>query len=388
MCLGGGQWQLDLIRTVRLRGYHVLVADRSPLCPGRANADTFAEVDTSDVEAVLAVATEHRPRFVLAEQTDRVVPVAAKLNERLNLPGIRPDVAMRFTDKLVMRQSLEGHNIFMPAYRPVTRFDDAAAFAAEIGYPVIVKPRRAQSSIGVFKSNDANELRDSFPRSMAHSGALGSLLVERFVEGLEITVEGICLNGLHSVLAVSEKEHYDFNPCVARRLAYPPRFEPSVLAEIREVTDKIVKVLGLVDGLTHAEFRMHQNRPYLVEIAARGGGTRIAPLIVPWVSGISVYDLLLDRLEGASVNTPTPLQRSAALEFFSFPSGRVKAIRGVKAASKSVADIRLAFAPGDLLSRPEDDTSRVGHFIVFGEDRDTVDKSCATIRELVSVEYE
>jgi len=364
-----------------------LVADRSPACPGRAEADIFAEVDTSDVQAVLALACTHRVRLVLAEQTDRVVPVAAELNERLNLPGIRPDVALRFTDKLVMRRSLQGHGVPMPSFQEISRLDEAATFADNVGYPVIIKPKRAQSSMGVFKIDDPIQLNAAFLLTMAHSKRT-PILIERFIEGIEITVEGLCLDRKHDVLAISEKEHYDFNPCIARRLAYPPRFPESVLMRIRETTNTIVQVLGLTDGLTHAEFRMHEDNPYLVEIAARGGGTRIAPLIVPWVSGIDVYNLWLNRLEGISVHMPVPLKRAAVLEFFSFPQGRVKAIRGVDAAAKFVADIGLTFAPGDNLKRPQDDTGRLGYFIALGDNRDIVDETSAKVRDMVTVEYE
>jgi carbamoyl-phosphate synthase large subunit len=190
------------------------------------------------------------------------------------------------------------------------------------------------------------------------------------------------------VLAISEKEHYDFNPCVARRLAYPPRFPAPLLARIREVADEVVRVLGLRDGLTHAEYRIVDGEPYLIEVAARGGGTRIAPFIVPWISGVDVYGLWLDSLEGKTVQLPKPLQRAAALEFFSFQPGRVKAVHGLEAASAFAADIGLAFAQGDTLKRPEDDTSRLGHFIVLGETRDDVDQGCARVRELVTVEYQ
>jgi len=275
----------------------------------------------------------------------------------------------------------------MPSYREVCQVDEALLFGEHKGYPLILKPKRSQSSLGVFKVDNPLQLREAFPRTLALSLS-GSILVEQFMDGKEITVEGLCLNGRHTVLAVSEKEHYAFNPCVARCLSYPPRFSSTLLNRIRDVANQVVHALQLKDGLTHAEYRIVGDQPYLVEIAARGGGTRIASLIVPWVSGIPVYDLWLCSLEGQTAEIPRPLQRAAALEFFDFAPGRVKAVRGLEAASRLVADIGLAFAPGDTLIRPADDTTRLGHFIVLGEDRDAVDQHCARVREVVRVEYE
>jgi biotin carboxylase len=387
LCLGGSLWQLDLIRAVQARGYRALVADRSPDCPGHEIADVYCQVDTDDVSALLQVARQHSVRLVLAEQTDRVVPVAAELIERLGLPGMHLDVARRFTDKLVMRQSLVASNVPMPAFQEVTRLEQVLRFVAENHYPIILKPRRSQSSIGVFKAHNDSQLRAAFPHTIAKSSGT-SILVEEFIEGTEITVEGLCINRVHEVLAVSEKEHYDFNPCVARRLAYPPRFSAPLLSRIRQIANEVVHALGLRDGLTHAEYRINNGEPYLIEVAARGGGTRIAPIIVPWVSGVNVYDIWLRRLEGDTVQLPHILERAAALEFFSFAPGHVNRINGVESASKLTADIRLAFSQGSTIMRPEDDSSRLGHFIVLGATRDEVDKTCATVRDLVSVEYQ
>src|SRR2546421_1141840 len=128
LCLGGSNWQTDVIRRARELGLETLVADIDPDCPGRAAGDEFACVDTDDVAALVELARAHGADLVLAEQTDRVVPVAAQINEELDLPGLRPHVAERFTDKVVMRQALEGI-VPMPAYQQVSDHEEALDFA-------------------------------------------------------------------------------------------------------------------------------------------------------------------------------------------------------------------------------------------------------------------
>lgn len=387
LCLGGSAWQMDLIRRAGELGVETLVADINPECPGRTVSHAFVQADTNDRQALLNLARQHRVELVLAEQTDRVVPMAAYLNEALGLPGLRPNVAARFTDKWVMRQALQG-KVPMPAFQQVSTPDEALAFADLQGYPVVLKPKRAQSSMGVFKVDDARALKKCFQDSLAHSQD-ERILVERFIEGPEITVEGFCLEGRFHVLAVSEKEHYGFNACVARRLSYPPRYSEARMARIQETATTVVETLGLVDGISHAEYRLQGDVPYLVEAAARGGGNRIASRIVPHVSGVDVYELLIRRLRGESIAMPRLQHRAASLEFLDFAPGTVKAIDGLEQARRErlAVEIQLAFGEGDTIEQPSDDRRRLGYAIVLGENRDDVDARCARIKELIRLEY-
>src|SRR5262249_13986255 len=128
LCLGGSIWQVDLIRRAGEMGLETLVADISPDCPGRRVGHAFVKVATNDRGALLSIARDHGIDLVLAEQTDRVVPIAAFINEALDLPGLRPEVAERFTNKLAMRMALRG-KVPMPAFEELSRPDQALDFA-------------------------------------------------------------------------------------------------------------------------------------------------------------------------------------------------------------------------------------------------------------------
>ena len=387
LVIGGGVWQCDLIRSVRGQGLRAIVADISPEAPGRALADVFVAHDTNDVDGLCALVRSHDVRFVLADQTDRLVPVAAQINARLGLPGIRPEVALRFTDKFAMRNALSGSSVVkMPRYAEISDLADARRRAEEWGFPVVLKPKQAQASLGVFKVDDPQSLAVRFPAALAHSRD-GRILIEEFVQGPEVTVEALSAGGRCHVLAVSEKAHYATNPCVARLLAYPPRFPGTVMEKVRSTAARVVETLGLIDGLSHAEYRVRDGEPFLVEVAARGGGNRIASTIVNHVSGLDVYAFLLRRRLGDPSPLPDLKARAAILSFFTFGPGRVRAIHGLPEAEAVAAEVALPFAAGDTIKPPSDDRTRPGYFIVLGEDRDDVDAKARRVEEAVRVEY-
>lgn len=386
--LGGSRWQADFIGRAASLGVRALVADISGEAPGRAKADRFVQMDTSDRGALLELARREGVRAVVAEQSDRVVPIAGFLNEQLGLSGIDPATARRFTDKLAQRRALDGSGFAIPRYAEVRSAGAAAEHAARWGYPVVIKPKASQASLGVFKVADAGALALRFPDALAHA-ADGALLVEEFVDGLEVTVEAFSIEGRCHVLAVSEKTHYANNPCVACRLAYPARLAPAVHERLRADAARVVEVLGLRQGISHAEYRLRDGVPYLVEAAARGGGNRIASVIVPHVSGVDIYGLLMNALLGRPVSMPRVAARAAVLEFFDFPAGQLMEIEGVEAARSEGRpyELSLEVAPGQSIRAAADDRTRPGFFIVLADQRADADARSARIRGLVKPRY-
>src|SRR2546421_10834170 len=150
LIIGGSRWQTDLIRRASELGLLTIVTDISEHAPGRLLADEFVQIDTNDRDGLLEIARQKKVSIVLADQSDRIVPVAAFLNEQLQLNGIRPDTAGVFTDKYAMREALAGTAVAMPKYAEISTVEAAAAAAREWGYPLVLKPKKSQASLGVF----------------------------------------------------------------------------------------------------------------------------------------------------------------------------------------------------------------------------------------------
>jgi biotin carboxylase len=388
LILGGSRWQLGIIQAAKLLGLRVVVADISADAPGKGIADEFVQIDTNDREGLAEVVRRRRAGLVLAEQTDRLVPVAGYLNDKLGLPGIDEATAVRFTNKRAMRDALQDADVPMPKYRSVSSRAGAVEAVRWTGLPAIVKPLRAQSSIGVTLATSLEEAGAAY--ETAHElGKSDEVLVEEFVDGLEVTVEGISIDGTCTILAMSEKAHYAHRPCVARLLAYPPRLPEETLRRLEQTAKRIVEHLGLQNGLSHAEYRVRGGKPYLVEVAARGGGNGIASVIVPHISGIDTYALIIRRLLGERVVLPAVSMRAAILEFFDFAPGTVAGIEGKQTCieQRLAQVLDLSYQPGDVIHAATDDRNRPGFFITLGDTRDQVDSNAAAIKSLIKVRY-
>ena len=388
LCVCGGPFQLALIRTASQLGIRTIVADISSEAAARELADVFVQIDTNDRDALLMIAKQNDIDLVLSDQTDRVVPIVAHLNAAMDLPGLRPEVAKRFTNKLEMRSHLSGSEVRLPHFAETDCLEHANQIAEQFGYPIVVKPKQSQSSQGVFRVERACDLPNRFMMAMSFSSDK-KILIEEYVDGPEVTVEGLMIKGTLHLLAIGDIQHYTSQPCVARQITYPSRLSPTLRSRLRTAMNEAVKALGLEDGLCHAEFRIREERPYLIEIAARGGGNHIASLILPHLTDLDVYRIWIGRLFNQDIEFPKPKCRAACLEWLSLEPGRVKSISDVDHIVREnlAAVVQLHFRVGDMIRHPRNKTERAGYYVVLGNSREDVDNRSNQVRKLVKVSY-
>jgi biotin carboxylase len=388
--LGAGQWQLPTIRLAKSLGYRVFVTDMYTDRPGYALADDFEVIDITDRSGTLKVAEARSIDGIICDTTDVGVPTMAWVAEKLGLPGIGYETALNFTDKGRMRSITSAAGIPNPPFSVVRDIVEAARVAQRLGWPVVVKPTRNQSSRGVHVVRSPHDLDQAFNDAIKNSPS-GELIVEGFLNGTEVTVESFCRSGCVHVAGISDKGHFAHRPEVASRLTYPADFSRDILTRIEHVNRSVIEALGLKTGIAHAEYMVVGQEVYLVEIAARGAGSRVYSHIVPFLAGASVPLAYLQFIAGEGMSVSQDgAERAANLAFFSLPPGRVRSIHGVEHAQAlpGVQEVLLEFGVGDVLRPPQDDRSRPGLVVVFGRTRSEVLATTESVFRIVQVHVE
>ncbi len=389
LIIAAGDWQVPVIQKAQSMGLKVVATDRNPEAPGLKIADFPEAVDIIDFEGTLEVARKHKVNGVITEQTDLAVPTAAYVAEKMGLPGVSYEAAMSATNKWLMREKCKKAGIPMPEYRKAANLDEAANAAVDIGFPVIVKPVDNQGSRGVRRVENHKDLKECYNLARSYSRE-NSVLIEEFLVGIESTVEGFVNDGKVYVLAISDKKHLPPPHCVAVSLTYPPAFPEHVISEIERWNIETVKALGITMGITHAEFMLTDKGPYLIEIASRGGGTRISTHIILAVSGIDVIEGLIHQCLGERFEVGNRVSNAAILEFFILPPGRVKSINGIGEARRleGIIEIDFQVAPGDMIGVIDADRLRPGFLIATAKTRHEVLMIAEKVKSIVKVEME
>lgn len=394
--LGGGRWQLPWFQFLKAKGHKLLLVDPYENSPCVNHADIFFKSDVKDTDKILNFinANNLQIEIVTSDQTDvSTIPVAI-LSEKLGITVNSIDSIERFTNKAISREFLKRNfNKHFPEFEIVRDADTLENFIKRVGTSII-KPVDAQSSRGIFKldlTSSKEEIQNSFNESLSF-GTKEFILVEEFITGNEITLEGLCIGNNHITLTGSNKKH--FRTGIASDLCYPLTISNTLKNELISFHDTLIKSTGLNIGITHAEYIINEEKGsfYLVEVAARGGGSLIPSHIVKAVTGVDVYHHFYQALFNNDFKQlPKPFDnKGCTLHFFEFKSGKIKSIEGIEKCAQLdfVIEIGLEFKVGDTIKNASDDRSRQGFVIVTGTDKKQVQNNIQTIYSILDIKYE
>jgi len=186
MFIGAGKYQVAGIQKAKETGLFVIATDGNPDAPGLKIADSSYVIDVRDQDANLKVAREHSIDAVLSVASDVSLKAVAEISQKLNLPGIKPDVAECSTDKELMRSAFRNEGVPSPESYRVSSYEDLLKKATKIGYPVVIKPADNAGSRGVKMVTQKTELKEAYENALKNSRK-GKVLVEEFMEGVEIS---------------------------------------------------------------------------------------------------------------------------------------------------------------------------------------------------------
>lgn len=398
MIIAGGTWQVPIIQKVKSMGYEVINSNLYENSPGFEYADFTAVSDVRDKEKNLKIAKKYQVDGVLTDQSDIAVPTVAYVAGEMGCASIGNEMAELFTNKYRMRDFCHKHGFEVPEYRLCESVEDAISFFNELNKKVIIKPLDSQSSRGVFTIETVEELKEKFQITQSYTSTQNMVLIERYIEGTEFTIDGIVVNHKHHSLAISEKAHFEYNKNIASKLFFSYENKKFDYEYLRNINDALVNKTQLPFGITHAEYKYEDSKFYLIEIAARGGGTKISSHIVPYMSGVDNYKYLIQSALGEEISdniefklTEEQKKKCAVLEFLDIEShGKaITAIAGVDEIMKipEVKDFGLEFKVGDVVEKAEDDRSRVGYFIVCASTKEKVIEVSNKIKGLLKIEF-
>ncbi|MFC1963394.1 ATP-grasp domain-containing protein [Chloroflexota bacterium] len=371
MVIGAGEHQLPAIIKAKEMGLKVLATDLNPNALGFEYADINRVVDVRDEVANLKVATEFTIDGVISIVSELSVRTTAYVAEQLGLPGLRYEAAITATDKAIMRRIFSEADLSSPVFFKVNSREEAIEAISKLGLPVIMKPTDNSGSRGVTKIENLAELDLSWALAKKNSFS-GDVIVEQFLEGTEMTIEGLSYNGEHQILALSSKKRIPFPACVSIDLTYPPPFSEQSLARVRELIISALNAMGVNMGATHSEVMMTKRGPILIEVAVRGGGYGVFSEIIPLVSGVNAVEECINMAIGYKVDISPKFSKAAVLRFFNLRPGRLIRITGLRKARdiKGVHRIDLSVSPGDMVRPIVSDGTRHGLIITSGDVRE------------------
>jgi biotin carboxylase len=256
----------------------------------------FTEPESA-IAAITAAAAE-QPIDAVLSLDDSATLLAARASRALGLPHNAPEAALAARDKWVMREALRRGGVPVPDYRCYPLSTDPERVAGEVAFPVVVKPTRLSGSRGVIRADDVMEFVRAWRRTQQivlreGEDEDGELLVERYLPGVEVALEGLLTAGALRTLAIFDKPDPLEGPFFEETIyVTPSRLPEEIQAAISTRTADAAAALGLREGPVHAELRVNEEGIWLIEMAGRSIGG-LCSTILEFGTGISLEELIL-----------------------------------------------------------------------------------------------
>ena len=347
----------------------------------------FAHLDRA-VEQAAVFAREHPIAGVVGVDDDTAV-LAAVIVERLGaageLKGNPVAAALAARDKHRQRVLLAEHGVPAPAFELHALEEDPAGLAHRVRYPCVLKPLRLSASRGVMRADDGAGFVSAFGRLKAilkqpDVAACGEparhFLVEDFVPGVEVALEGLVADGCLRVLALFDKPDPLDGPFFEETIyVTPSRLPERAERAIAACAQAAVTALGIREGPVHAELRHNDRGAWLIELAARPIGGRCgAVLRFETREGgnakretLSLEEVVIRHALGMPLTALEREQRAAGVMMIPVPGtggGVLREVRGVAEARAVplVEDVAITAHRGQTLV-PWPEGSRYPGFI-------------------------
>ena len=307
-------------------------------------------------------AANQQPYLGIIAADDMASEIAAASAKVLGLPHNPPE-AIQFTRwKHKARAVLQESGIPVPAHWIANIAEVASGQIPDVDFPVVAKPINLSASRGVIRANNRSELVEAaktisrIVSPLSEDAARSTLLIEQFIPGHEIALEGILKNGNLNTIAIFDKPDPLEGPYFEETYYVTPSRLPKPLqGKAIQTIEQACQVYGLETGPIHAELRFHNDVPYIIEVAARTIGGECARLL-EYASGYSLESLVIKYAMGDAVDIESFDKAAGVLMIPTPRSGILRRVEGILDAQKiqNINAIHIAIREGhELISLPE-----------------------------------
>ena len=382
---------LLLIPTTSYKAHDFLAAAGRLDCPVSVGSDQrqvlealsaggSVTVDFRDRERGLRQILDHAAAYPLAAVLgveDTTVRLAAEASAALGLPHNPPEAARRSVDKLAGRRALAEAGLPVPAFRLLAPQDDRREAAAAASYPCVLKPLGLSASRGVIRADDSSSFVAAAERIAAIAGSADTpILIEDFIPGREVALEGLLIAGRLKLLALFDKPDPLDGPYFEETIyVTPSRLPEPTQAEVLHTAQAMAAALGLREGPVHAEFRVGEAGTWPLEMAARTIGGLCARSL-RFATGVSLEEIVLRHAVGRPLANLGEARGASGVMMIPIPRrGRLRAVEGLPAAraQPGIEDATITIPMGQEVIPLPDGDKYLGFIFARGQAPDTVE---------------
>lgn len=348
--------QLDIEVVVGTDFCHVLADEWNVPLALRFRDPSQAVVDIIDYDRA-------HPLDAIVPVDDKTTEIAARACEALALAHNAPAAAVASRNKYLLRTLLDRAEVASPGYSRYELTDDPVQIASEQTYPCVLKPLLLSGSRGVIRVDTPETFVEAFyriGRILQHSPDLAPsddpdaqrLLVESYIPGVEVALEGLLMHGDLRVLAIFDKPDPLEGPYFEETIyVTPSRLPEGIQQAIIDKAEQATRAIGLSEGPVHAELRINNDGPWVIEVAGRSIGG-LCSRTLQFGLGISLEELILRQALRLDIDTLEQCGQASGVMMLPIPEGGIfERVEGVEAACQveGIENMVITAKKGEIL---------------------------------------
>ncbi len=386
LIIGASHLQLPAIQKAKEMGLYVGVVDFNPDAVGISAADEYFNISTIDEEGVYQAAKKFRADGIMTLATDMPMRSVAYAANKLGLVGISYDTAIKATDKGEMIKAFEASNVEHPWYYILSSLDELETVENRITFPCISKPVDNAGSRGVMLVHSRGELNEAVKYSSLN-GRNGGVIIEEYLEGSEVSVEIIVVDGTVHILQITDKLTTGAPHFVEMGHSQPSQLEDENIDAIRDLAVRAVRAVGINNGPAHVEIMLTKKGPRMIELGARMGGDCITTHLVPLSTGIDMIKATIDICLGDVPDLEYKFHKGSAIRYLRQSHGTIQKIEGVETAKsyEGVKQVTFVKEIGDSVKNINSSVDRIGYVIAQAESAVQAVNCCEMAMNSISV---
>jgi biotin carboxylase len=320
-----------------------------------------------------------RPFAAVIAVDDTTTVTAAAIGEMLRLRTNSVAAASAARNKHEMRQRLADAGVPVPRFRLVSLDQDPSMLASHSMYPCVLKPLTLSASRGVIRADDEGAFVAAFMRIAkllarddvpVEGDGARFLLVEEFIPGAEVALEGLLVDGRLETLAIFDKPDPLDGPFFEETIYVTPSILPAeAQARISAVTARACAALGLTDGPIHGELRVNDRGPWVLEVAARSIGG-LCSRALRFGTGMTLEEIILRHALRWPIASLVRERLAAGVMMMPIPKpGMLVAVRGIREAEAvpGVEEVAITAHVGQVLEPLPEGFQYLGFIFARGE---------------------
>ena len=315
LVLAGGYDQIGLIKELKSRGHYVILADYFENPPARKVADKHYQASTLDENAIYEIAKREEVGLITTACTDQALLTVAKVSEQLNLPCyISYTKALSVTNKKYMKDIFINNGIPTAKCIVLNKNVDLGTILEQLSYPMVVKPCDCNSSKGVVKVNNNDELENAIKQAFELSRS-NLVIVEKYLVGREVSIDAWIDNEGAKILSISETEKIENgqDSFTIFKSKYPVKISEVVKEKVQKVAQMISESFELYNCPLLIQAIVDDTDVYVIEFSARmGGGTKYK--LIEYMTSVNIMQAYVNRVLGDEEQIVNPIPSEKCIE--------------------------------------------------------------------------